>query len=58
MDPNVFDVEGADIAWCPGCGDFSILKTIKETLSEMEISPKELVFVSGIGQSWKITPLY
>ena len=29
MDPKVFDVEGADIAWCPGCGDFSILRTIK-----------------------------
>jgi 2-oxoglutarate/2-oxoacid ferredoxin oxidoreductase subunit beta len=54
MDPNVFDVEGADIAWCPGCGDFSILKTIKETLLEMEISPKELVFVSGIGQAGKL----
>ena len=54
MDPKVFDVEGADIAWCPGCGDFSILKTIKETLAEMEISPQELVFVSGIGQAGKL----
>ena len=41
MDPKVFDVEGADIAWCPGCGNFSILKTVKETLAEMEISPEE-----------------
>lgn len=54
MDPKVFDVEGADIAWCPGCGDFSILRTIKETLAEMEISPQELVFVSGIGQAGKL----
>ncbi len=54
MDPELFDVEGADIAWCPGCGNFSILKTIKETLSELEISPKKLVFVSGIGQAGKL----
>jgi 2-oxoglutarate/2-oxoacid ferredoxin oxidoreductase subunit beta len=54
MGPELFDVEGADIAWCPGCGNFSILKTIKETLFELEISPQELVFVSGIGQAGKL----
>ena len=54
MDPKVFDVEGADVAWCPGCGNFSILKTLKETLSEMEITPQELVMVSGIGQAGKL----
>ena len=54
MDPKIFDVEDADIAWCPGCGNFSILKTLKETLSEMEISPQELVMVSGIGQAGKL----
>jgi 2-oxoglutarate/2-oxoacid ferredoxin oxidoreductase subunit beta len=54
MDPKVFDVEGADIAWCPGCGNFSILKTIKDTAAEMDINPKELVMVSGIGQAGKL----
>lgn len=54
MDPKVFDVEGADIAWCPGCGDFPILKALKDTLAEMEISPNELVLVSGIGQAGKL----
>ncbi len=54
MDPKVFDVEGADVAWCPGCGNFSILKTLKETLSELEINPQELVMVSGIGQAGKL----
>ena len=54
MDPKVFDVEGADVAWCPGCGNFSILKTLKETLSEMEITPQELVMVSGVGQAGKL----
>lgn len=54
MDPGIFDVEGADIAWCPGCGNFSILKTLKETLAELEISPEELIMVSGIGQAGKL----
>lgn len=46
-----------DIAWCPGCGDFSILKILKEALTELEINPKELVICSGIGQAAK-TPHY
>ena len=54
MDPKIFDVEGADIAWCPGCGNFSILKTLKETLAEMEIKPEEMILVSGIGQAGKL----
>jgi len=33
MDPKVFDVENADVAWCPGCGDFSILRTLKIALA-------------------------
>ena len=52
-----YDKENADIAWCPGCGDFSILKILKETLTEMEIKPEKLVICSGIGQAAK-TPHY
>lgn len=54
---NSFDRGNIDIAWCPGCGDFSILKILKESLSELEINPKELVICSGIGQAAK-TPHY
>jgi len=54
MEPKIFDVEDADIAWCPGCGNFSILKTLKETLTEMEIHPEDMVMVSGIGQAGKL----
>jgi len=49
-----FDIEGTDIAWCPGCGNFSILKTLKEALVELEITSEELVLVSGIGQAGKL----
>jgi 2-oxoglutarate ferredoxin oxidoreductase subunit beta len=51
-----FDLD-CDIAWCPGCGNFSILKILKESLAEMDISPEKLVICSGIGQSPK-TPHY
>jgi 2-oxoglutarate ferredoxin oxidoreductase subunit beta len=43
-----------DIAWCPGCGNFPILKILKQTSARLQIEPKDLVFVSGIGQAAKI----
>ena len=45
------------IAWCPGCGNFSILKALKKALVDVQQSPHELVIVSGIGQAPK-TPHY
>jgi 2-oxoglutarate ferredoxin oxidoreductase subunit beta len=45
------------IAWCPGCGNFSILKALKKALVDIQQSPQELVIVSGIGQAPK-TPHY
>lgn len=46
-----------DIAWCPGCGDFPILRALNEVLKELQINAKELVICSGIGQAAK-TPHY
>lgn len=57
MDVKAFDLEYSDIAWCPGCGDFSILKILKQSLAELDIAPENLVMVSGIGQAAK-TPHY
>ena len=51
------DMDGIDIAWCPGCGNFSILAILRETLSELSITPRDVVIVSGIGQAAK-TPHY
>ncbi len=51
---NIYDMGEIDISWCPGCGDYSILKTLKETLIELNIKPKDLVLVSGIGQAAKL----
>lgn len=57
MAQSHFDLENIDIAWCPGCGNFGILKALKMALSELEIRPENLVLVSGIGQAAK-TPHY
>lgn len=40
-------------AWCPGCGNFPMLKAFKEALAELEIRPRDILLVSGIGQSSK-----
>lgn len=42
-----------DIAWCPGCGNYSILKAVKKALFELELDPVNVLFVSGIGQAGK-----
>ena len=54
MEPDIFDMGEIDIAWCPGCGNFGILKALKAALAELEITPYNLVMVSGIGQAAKI----
>jgi len=54
MESHIFEMGDIDIAWCPGCGNFSILKVLKLALSELDIKPEKLVLVSGIGQAAKI----
>jgi len=48
-----FDLDGVEISWCPGCGNYSALKVMKEALTELGIKPHEFVLVSGIGQAGK-----
>lgn len=40
-----------DVRWCPGCGDYSILKQMQSVLPEIGLPPEQVVFVSGIGCS-------
>ena len=44
-------VSDQDVRWCPGCGDYSILKQMQSTMAEAGIPKKDIVFVSGIGCS-------
>lgn len=46
-----------ETAWCPGCGNFSILKCIQTALEELDKDPYEVLMVAGIGQAAK-TPQY
>ena len=43
-----------DIAWCPGCGNFAILKTLDKAIETAGIDRRKLVLVSGIGQAAKL----
>ncbi|KHK90994.1 2-oxoacid:ferredoxin oxidoreductase subunit beta [Novosphingobium malaysiense] len=40
-----------EVRWCPGCGDYAILKAVQRTLPMIGADPKNTVFVSGIGCS-------
>jgi len=38
-----------EVRWCPGCGDYAILKAVQKTLADVGAIPESTVFVSGIG---------
>jgi len=46
-----------DTSWCPGCGNFPLLKGMKEALVDLGLQPHEILVSSGIGQAAK-TPHY
>ena len=48
------DYAGLKPAWCPGCGNFGILKALNKALTEMDIEPHRVLLVSGIGQAGKL----
>ncbi|EAT58966.1 thiamine pyrophosphate-dependent enzyme [Chlorobium ferrooxidans] len=52
--PTLFDMPlTADVAWCPGCGNYMLQSAVKAALHELAIDPSNLVMVSGIGQAAK-----
>lgn len=46
-----------EIRWCPGCGDFAILKQLQNVLPTLGIPKENFVMVSGIGCSSRL-PYY
>lgn len=50
---SIEDYGDFDTAWCPGCGNHSILKAVKQALVALGLEPHESIFVSGIGQAAK-----
>jgi len=45
------DYEYNQPRWCPGCGDHSVLTSVQRLLTQEQLKPEEVVFVSGIGCS-------
>ncbi len=38
-----------EVRWCPGCGDYAILRAVTTALAKAGADPKSTAFVSGIG---------
>jgi len=56
MQPLSLELYGspADVTWCPGCGDFAVLRALKMAFSELGIAPHQALLVSGIGCGSKL----
>ena len=50
---TVADYGTYETAWCPGCGNHAILGAMKEALAASGLAPRQVLFVSGIGQAAK-----
>jgi len=46
-----------ETAWCPGCGNYSILECLKTALEQLGRDPSQILMAAGIGQAAK-TPQY
>lgn len=43
-----------ELAWCPGCGNFAIRRSLAQALDHLDLPPHRVVLVTGIGQAAKI----
>ena len=48
LKPNDY-ASDQEVRWCPGCGDYAIVKSVQRTLADLGADPAKTVFVSGIG---------
>jgi len=54
MSIKQFDTPASN-TWCPGCGNFAILMTVKQAFAELNIPREDIVAVTGIGCHGKFT---
>ena len=40
-----------EVRWCPGCGDYAVLKAVQRTMPDLGVARENTVFISGIGCS-------
>jgi 2-oxoglutarate ferredoxin oxidoreductase subunit beta len=48
---NIKDFTGCSPTWCPGCGDWGILNSLKQSFINLELNPSDVAVVFGIGCS-------
>ena len=48
LSPKDFTTD-QEVRWCPGCGDYAILKGVRSALAKIGRAPHDVVFISGIG---------
>ena len=53
VDKNIFDAD-RETAWCPGCGNFPLRKSLAEALAGLDITPDRIAMFTGIGQAAKM----
>ncbi len=45
------------VRWCPGCGDYAVLNCLHKAMAELNVAPKDMAVISGIGCSSRL-PYY
>ena len=41
--------------WCPGCGDYGVLRALHQALADLDVAPEDIITVSGIGCSGRLS---
>ena len=44
-------ISNQEVRWCPGCGDYAILRSMQKALPQLKKKKEDIVFISGIGCS-------
>src|SRR4029078_1641157 len=48
LTPNDY-ASDQELRWCPGCGDYAIIKGVHKALADLQFPLEKTVFISGIG---------
>ncbi len=55
---SIADLKWHEPTWCPGCGDHALLSSLKQAVTRLDLKPKDIVVVTGIGCSSKLTDYF
>lgn len=53
--PQAYKKEAVKAIWCPGCGDYAVLSAVQKSFSALSLKPEEILIVSGIGCSGRLS---